>query len=261
MTNPFAPEPSTPTQPVTAPATPSTPDVPAIPAPATSRTPDAPATPNTPDAPATPAPATPSTPDVPALEFPKDINDYKLERPQIPEGAYYNEELEQLFIKSSFESKIPPEQAKNILNEVSQYFFNAQKQQIDAQKANAQKLDNDLKSLWGINTEANKKIAQNAAKQFGITDTQADKMATLLGDAELLQAFHKIGLSLSEDSFVGTGSSSGISNKERLESELKALKDDKDYSNIMNNKGHHKHNDLKNKVNELNKKLAAFEAQ
>lgn len=86
----------------------------------------------------------------------------------------------------------------------------------------------DLDKLWDVNKDANKFIAQNAAKKLGIDPEAVAKLEGQVGYAKVMEMFRRIGVSTGEARFLDSGGSKpGVMTREEAVSRKAELRNDK----------------------------------
>lgn len=161
------------------------------------------------------------------LGRPTDAKGYDL---KVPEGAdpAFNE-----WAKSTFhEAGLTAKQAQLVndkYNEFQNGTATAQKESYETKVADEERT---LKKDWGTAYADNEKLAQKAARQFGITAEQVDKLEQTMGYASLMKFMHAIGSKVGEDSFVSaSGKKSGFGNltPEAAKNQIQTFMQDKSW--------------------------------
>lgn len=89
---------------------------------------------------------------------------------------------------------------------------------------------NELKTDWKQDFEANKRVAALAAEKVGITKEVLDALENTTSYKAVMQAFHRIGVGMGEDSFIrGGGGDSKVLSKEQAKDRIETLKTDRAY--------------------------------
>ena len=85
-----------------------------------------------------------------------------------------------------------------------------------------------LRTNWGVNFEANKFVASQAAVKLGITPVELDMLDGQIGHARVMEMFRKIGTQLGEAQFVSAGGNAtpGIMTQEQAVARIADLKKD-----------------------------------
>jgi hypothetical protein len=119
-------------------------------------------------------------------------------------------------------------------------FVKAQADQVTAtEAAKAVALQTQKQNLardWGPNMEANKLIAQNAARALGLDPETVNNLENVIGYDKIMQMMHNIGTKIGEARFVTSNSSTpGVMSKEQAKQRIAELKQDKEFvTKLMN---------------------------
>lgn len=108
----------------------------------------------------------------------------------------------------------------------------AQKRMAAQAEVRTQKMadaEHTLRREWGQAYEQNLAVAKSALAKTGITEEQAMKVQDALGPDLFVRAFHKLGASFSEDSFVGARSAASAVTPGAASVQIAALKGDQGF--------------------------------
>lgn len=164
----------------------------------------------------------------------------KLGRPETPEA--YNlsipegqdSSFAQNMSKAMFDSGIPAKSAQALASAWNDY----QTKQAQAYEAEQIKIEKtqieSLKNEWGAQYETNESLAKNAAKAFGVTGDQIDKLQKVMGFDGAMKFFAGLGAKIGEDKFIsGNTNNNNLATismtKEQASEELTRLTADKEF--------------------------------
>lgn len=155
-----------------------------------------------------------------AMEVPDKPEDYKLEKPQLPEGLPYDDSIEGWFKQTMHENNV----AQSAVQKVFSGYINLMSEQYNAiQQHNKQYVDDlmlDVKKEWGADYAVNDELAKRGQKL--LTDTATDsKFKEWLGkyapekNPMLYRLFSLVGKNAQGTAFVqgqsgGTGKKGGF---------------------------------------------------
>lgn len=137
------------------------------------------------------------------LGRPKDADGYQFEKPQLPEGLAYNEDLEKKFKKVCHEAGILPKQAATLYkfyNDLVVESFAANKTALDGQyeKASAK-----MKETFGAKADEAVGLANRVLQTFGGAPEDIEYIATNYGNDPVITAMlARIGQQTREDALV-----------------------------------------------------------
>ena len=191
------------------------------------------------------------------------LDDYRLEKPEIPEGMTYDEGMQEHLRKVAHEHRVPPGAAQQVLNGLVGY----QQEQYKALQASGAKSETDLqdalKKDWGDKWNTNRELATRAARFLGVGVDETAELDDILGSAPMVQLFHKIGSLLGEDTLQTTASPGGVAAAQSAEAarlERQRLEADPAWMAVFNNPRHAQNADFVAQRNELLKREAVKKA-
>lgn len=168
---------------------------------------------------------------------------YALEKPQLPEGADYDPDVEAAFRTVAHKLGLTNRQAKGIYEWYMQGYGQAvSEKQTQAAQSEAQ-LQAELKGKWGADYDRRLNIARRAVQTLAGGDTLTlDALENLIGSAALVERFYDLGTKLGEDRLVGTGGD-GFQHRTPAEAraEIARLQADPDFWKAYTNKDHPDH--------------------
>ncbi len=139
------------------------------------------------------------------LGVPDEADGYAFERPEMPEGLAYDEELETVFRTAAHDLKLAPWQAQGLLEAFARYQGETFCAAARDGEADTRTLEEALRGDWGAAYEANLDVARRAGRAFAQDEATLDALCESLGDAGVLRLFHKIGSLMDEDTLAGDG--------------------------------------------------------
>lgn len=182
------------------------------------------------------------------LGLPEKQEDYKYERPGLPEGYPMNDELEGKLVAKAFEVGILPDQLKAIFDV---YYDEAGKDFValsEQSQADMDKMDAALRRKYGRAYEQNAAMADKVITQFA-----DDQFKTFLEDSGLgnhpamVDFLVTVGKSISPDTLVGAPRMTFKSPAE-AQAEITRLYADEDFMKQYNNKDNPGHEAAVNRM-------------
>jgi hypothetical protein len=135
------------------------------------------------------------------LGIPKEAKDYKIERPQLPEGMTWDENFENTVKDAAAKLRIHPTQLKGLVDVYSQAQIAQHTALKEHQAEEAGKLQ-ELFKEWGAEKGQNVEFSKRGAKYLGWTDAEVAAIETVQGGRELLTALNKLGRKVREGATV-----------------------------------------------------------
>jgi hypothetical protein len=158
------------------------------------------------------------------LNVPKEAKDYKLNRPQMPEGMEWDAGLEAKVLDRAAKLRVHPTQLQGLVEE----FAGVQVEQFKALKEHQTKEAGELNGLlkeWGAEKDTNVELAKRGAKFLGMSTEEVDALSNgVTGGKLIMQALLKFGKAAREGSSVD-GDSSPVIGKEALKAEIDRYND------------------------------------
>lgn len=140
------------------------------------------------------------------LGIPKEAKDYKIDRPQLPEGMTWDEGFENTVKDAAAKLRIHPTQLKGLVDVYSQAQIAQHNSLKEHQAEEAGKLQ-ELFKEWGAEKGQNVDFAKRGAKFLGWTDEEVAAVESVEGGRKLMTALNKLGRKVKEGSSVdGDGS-------------------------------------------------------
>lgn len=182
------------------------------------------------------------------LGRPEKPDDYKLERPQLPEGQKWDDDLEKWFKEKAHSAGLSQKMADKLFREYTQFsterlskLESAEKQQKETEESRIQQGISALQKEWGDQWTAKVDGANLAVKHLG-----GDELAKFLNESGvgnepvMIKFFAKLGETLSEDSFRGgstfRAASAGFKSPSEALSEIGHLKTQESFMKTLMNK-------------------------
>lgn len=186
------------------------------------------------------------------LGWTKDPAAYKIESPKVPDGVPYDKGMEAAFIKAMHEQRVPPTQAKGMLD----FMVGLLAKETEAKTAKGAReladLQTALRTEWGANYDANNDMAQRAARFLGIGLEDASQLEKITGSPGLLKMFQKMGALMGEDVLKGgSARSGGGMTPDQAQAEQNRLEADPEFLNSLRDPRHPQHKDNKARREQL----------
>jgi len=172
---------------------------------------------------------------------PADATGYKIERPDMPDGMTYDENLEAKVFETAAGVKMLPQQVQALVKTFADYQSEQTQQLRDALDENNKQVTNALKSDWGSEYDGKVALARQAAAHFGLVGedgaTVLDALEGQQGGVQVLKFMAELGSSLSEDVLKGGASGGGFGQTpEDAKAEYEALKLDANFMKALGNR-------------------------
>jgi hypothetical protein len=147
----------------------------------------------------------------------------------IPEKATEQDKAFYEFAKKAFHgANLTTGQAEAVIKQINEFSLAKYNEAQAAHEANMKAQNEVLTKEWGASLNQNTNIAGAAAKSFGVTHEQIDKIQSVLGYAETMKLFHKFGAKMGEARFVGGDNVTNETNTpDMAKAQLESLKQDK----------------------------------
>lgn len=177
------------------------------------------------------------------LGRPESPEGYELKRPEgYPEGLDFNDDYAQAMSKAAYEAGISKSQLEKLVGASTDFYKGKVSEMSVAQQNALNEGLNGLKSEWGAAFDQNLNMAKNAVKAYATPELVEFLETTGLGnDPRVIQLFHNIGKTISEDSTLEGGGSSLIPTADQAKQEIANLKGDEGFMKAYldkNNVGH-----------------------
>ncbi len=177
------------------------------------------------------------------LGRPESPEGYELKRPDgYPEGLDFNDDYANAMSKAAYEAGISKSQLAKLVDASTGFYKDKVSEMAVTQQNAFNESINNLKSNWGAAFDQNLNIAKNAVKAYATPELVEFLETTGLGnDARVIQLFHNIGKTISEDSALEGGGSSMIPTADQAKQQIADLKGDKEFMAAYldkNNIGH-----------------------
>jgi len=168
------------------------------------------------------------------LGRPETVEGYKVERPQMPEGVKYNEDLEKTFLGIAHKVGLNSSQ----VNELIKWNQEQSVSMAADQRNSTVQAMNNLKKEWGNAFDERVKIAEEVLNQYG-----NDEIEALARDnAPLINILYEMGKNLVEGSVEGKAVSSHIRTPDEAQKKIRELQANKEWMKIyMQDKRHPNH--------------------
>lgn len=158
------------------------------------------------------------------LGVPKAAADYKLSRPQLPDGMEWDAGFETAALEAGAKLRAPPHVVQGLMDVYAQHQIAQHAMLAEHRKKEA----DDVASLykeWGQDKDSNIEAARRAARFLGLSAQELGALETgLIGGRNLIAALTKLGRPIREGSTI-TGDSSPMIGAEAAKSELARLND------------------------------------
>lgn len=186
------------------------------------------------------------------LGWTKDLAAYKIESPKVPEGVPYDKGMEAAFIKAMHEQRVPPTQAKGMLD----FMVGLLAKETEAKTAQGARqladLQTALRTEWGGNYDANNDMAQRAARALGLGLEDASQLEKITGAPGLMKLFQKVGALMGEDVLKGgSARGGGAMTPDQAQAEQNRLEADPEFINSLRDPRHPQHKDNKARREQL----------
>ena len=151
------------------------------------------------------------------LGRPENPDGYEFTRPELPEGANYDEGMENDFRIEAHKLGLTKTQAEGVYNHFTGQILAANdKIQDQAEQARNKAID-DLKDAWGDNFSENCEIATRAFMEFADDDQKQFFVDSQFGDnPNIIKLFHEIGKKLLDHKIIsGEPAGNGTDDKRK----------------------------------------------
>ncbi len=176
------------------------------------------------------------------LGLPKDIKNYalKLDGVEGYEPAEWKG-LMDVLTPALHGAKVLPQQAELVVKALAKFGHDL-KTSLDTASDKAVK-DNDLRlrGEWGRDYDKNKALSQRAMAVLGVAEKDQTTLDAILGHAEMIEMFHKIGGMLSEDQMDISKDTAGQLTPDGARGERMRLEADKDFMASLKDPAHRLH--------------------
>ncbi len=160
---------------------------------------------------------------------PKEAKDYNLLAPK--EGA--DPKLLEHFRGVFHELGVPKADAEKITGSWNQYI---EAQQTAAKEAAVQAFKDEQAKLtkdWGAAYEQNVNVAKEAIRTMGIDTKKIDAMSAILGHAEAMKFFHKLGTQVQEAPFINGSRGDKILEPANAKARIRELMKDQSFGKLL----------------------------
>ena len=140
------------------------------------------------------------------LGIPAKAEEYKLTRPQLPEGMPYDEALEQAALPIAHKLGLTPHQLQGLVDFIADHRVAESSAVMQAVTARMDEAAEALRKEWGSGYERQLSLAARAAKRFG-----GDELIAALNESgfgnnpHLVRAFAKVAGMIAEDTMKSDG--------------------------------------------------------
>lgn len=183
------------------------------------------------------------------LKLPEDMSDAaamgevynRLGRPEKPEGYGLapkekggDPKFSEWAGKTFHELGLTGAQGKALAEKLGQFAENVGREKSDAQIAQNQAQEGELKKKWGAAFEQNINIAKRAVRDFQLDGETVDKLEDAMGFSKVMEFFNKVGSSLGEGSFhsgdgAPAGNGNGVMTPEAAKAKIAAAQQDPEF--------------------------------
>lgn len=140
------------------------------------------------------------------LGIPAKAEEYKLTRPQLPDGMPYDEALEQAALPVAHKLGLTPQQLQGLAEFIANHRVAETTAAHQAMTARMKEAEQTLRQEWGPGYERQLSLAARAAKRFGGDDLIAALNETGFGNnPHLVRAFAKVADLIAEDTMKSDG--------------------------------------------------------
>jgi hypothetical protein len=158
------------------------------------------------------------------LGRPESADKYELKRPEMAEGAKYDEEMEAAFKPIAYKAGLTPRQAQTILDE----YNTVTAKRMEGYSKTMEDGVGKLKTEWGQNYDKNIGLAGRAVKELGGDELRAMLEETGLGNHPvLIKVFAKLGQDLVEEPMlIGDTPPATNENADTIQLKIDAIRND-----------------------------------
>ena len=184
------------------------------------------------------------------LGAPDDADGYELKVPDgLPEG-FYSDDSAKWFRGLAHQANLTKTQAKTLHDAYVQELHRLQQDDATTAKADAAKLDAELRTEWGQAYDQKVELAQRAAAKLG-EQAQIDALEKQIGSVPLLRLFANLGAAIGEDKLIGKGQTSFAMTPEEAKAAIAQMDNDATTMQILGDKMHPQHVATKKKRADL----------
>ena len=141
------------------------------------------------------------------LGLPPTPGDYKLTRPELPDGIAYDEALEKAALPVAHKLGLMPGQVQGLIDFIAAHRVAETKAALQTMQSHMAQAEETLRGEWGGNYEKQLSLAARAAKRFGGEDLIGALNESGFGNnPHLVRAFAKIAGLVAEDTMKSDGS-------------------------------------------------------
>lgn len=193
------------------------------------------------------------------LGVPEKMEDYKFDRPKLPDGMPYDEAGEKMLRTALMKGHIGQSQAQAIYKDILAARIAEVTDAAKARQTEAVELDAQLKKDWGtdytVKRESGKQALAFMAEKIGMKpEALADETAKAMGSAVTLRLFAQIATMLGEDTLKGgDGDRRFVAGAEAAKQEIAQLNMNKDFQDALLNKNHPQHKAVAERWTSLNR--------
>lgn len=188
------------------------------------------------------------------LGWVRDRDQYAVDRPKAPDNLSYDEGMEKAFLDAAHGARVPTWAAKEMLDAVANYGFQAQQNALSNAALESQKLNETLDREWGADAPAQRERARAAATFLGVGAEDLSQLEKVVGAPALVKMFAKLGGMLGEDTLKG-GASGGAARSgmsaDGARAEMQRLRADPEFIRSLQDVRHPLHEANQARYNEL----------
>ncbi|MDO9534781.1 MAG: hypothetical protein Q7J85_05495 [Bacillota bacterium] len=138
-----------------------------------------------------------------AIGRPDDINGYKIQKPELPEGMPYSDAVVDQFKTTAHTLGLTQQQAEGLYKWFMDGSIGAHAVDKETRAANLEKASTGLKNEWGGEYSKNIELMGRAVQKFGGDEFKKYMDDTGMGnDPVLIKTFYNIGKAMSEDTLI-----------------------------------------------------------
>jgi len=138
-----------------------------------------------------------------AIGVPDDVNGYKIQKPELPEGMPYSDDVVSQFLDTAHSLKATQAQVEGFYKWYMEGSIGAHTVDKETRTANLEKASMGLKNEWGGEYPKNIELMGRAVQKFGGDEFKKYMDDTGMGnDPVLIKTFYNIGKAMSEDTLV-----------------------------------------------------------
>lgn len=134
---------------------------------------------------------------------PDDVNGYDIQKPELPEGLPYSDEVVGQFKEAALALNMTPTQAQGLFKWYMDGTVNAHKVDAENRSKSVTEAETALKTEYGADYSANLELMKRAVEKFGGEEFIKHMDDTGLGNNPMIiKTFVNIGKAMSEDTLV-----------------------------------------------------------